>query len=79
MNNLVTFFAEGQNGIKLVGIGVTDKMIEHLKKHGGILQESSRTKIPVDVVLMYAPDQDELVKKISDVTGSADKVEFRVI
>ena len=79
MNNLVTFFAEGDKGIKLVGIGITDLMIEHLKKAGGILQESERTGQNIDVVLMYAPDVDGLVKKIKDVTGSADKIQFRVI
>lgn len=79
MNNLVTFFSETDEGVKLVGVGVTDDMIKELKKRGGILQESERTGQNVDLVLMYAPTLNQLVAKVKSVVNNAQDVQVKHI
>lgn len=77
--NLVTFFsAPNKDGTRLVGIGITDEIIEHLKKSGAILEDSKRTKMGTDIVLLYAPTTNEVTKKITDLLGK-DKTRVNII
>lgn len=78
MKNLVTFFAKNSEGVQLVGIGLTDEVIEHLKKTGGIIQESGRNSQAVDVTLLYGPTLNELMKTIDRIVPK-DKREMRFL
>lgn len=69
MNHLLTFFGRGKHDETLVGIGLTDEMIEHVKKVGMVLEPSELTKQNVDVVLVYAPTLNEVTKKVTDLVG----------
>lgn len=73
---LVTFFGNNKNGISLTGIGLTDAMIEQLKKDGAVLQEGERTGSGVDVALFYAPTLNELVQKIKAIKPENTEVRF---
>ena len=70
MANLVTFFGEGKDGRKLVGIGITEEMIQELRRNGGALEEAERTGQGVDVMLVYSPELNGLVKKLKRYFGS---------
>lgn len=80
MNNLVTFFIQNKKGDnRLVGIGVTDKLLAHLREKGHILQTGERNKTGVDILLMYAPTDDELVKSITEIMPNKMERQIRVI
>lgn len=66
MNNLITVFGKSDNGIDLIGFGLTDKMIDHLKKTGGVLEPDSRTKMGVDLFVVYAPTDEELLAQFNE-------------
>lgn len=68
-NHLVTFFSDGADGVKLVGVGLTDSMIDKLKRDGAALEPATRTQQGVDLVLAYAPDMPALIDKLNDLLG----------
>jgi len=79
MSNLVTFFAKSDDGSnELVGIGLTDEVIEHLKRSHGILEEAKRNGMSTDVVVMYAPTLNELMQLINTVVPK-EKMEVKFI
>lgn len=78
MKQLLTFFGNSKdNKTKLVGIALTDEILDHLKLAGAILEPESRTKQGVDIVVMYAPTLNEVTKKVTDLVGKENtKVQF---
>jgi hypothetical protein len=68
---LITFFGESKvdDGRRLVGIGLTDSMIEVIKKQGIVLEPTERTNQGSDVVVVYAPTVEGVVRILSEFIG----------
>jgi hypothetical protein len=63
MNQLVTFYA--QDGDKrLVGVGLTDDMIAHLKKKGMVMEPGDRGDVDTDILLFYGETLNKLMAQI---------------
>lgn len=62
-----------KNDKHLVMVGLTDDVIRAVKQQGDILQDSNRTGSNMDIVLIYRPTVNELVKHIKDTVHKANK------
>lgn len=74
MANLVTFYAVNAvtGDVGMVGIGLTDEMIERLKEKTAVLEPADRTGIESapDVLIVYGKDLNTLVANIKKVSGN---------
>lgn len=67
MKQLVTFFSERPKtpgGSQLVGLALTDEILDHLKEVGMMLEPEQKTGQGIDLLLVYAPTLNEVMQKV---------------
>ncbi len=67
MSSLVTCLAQADTGKRLVLIGLTDEVIEHIKKTGALLEDAEHTQRDTDIAILYKPTLNELMKQIKGI------------
>jgi hypothetical protein len=78
MNQLVTFYSQTEGGRRLVGVGLTDDMIAHIKSKGIVMEPGARGGVDTDVMLFYGETLNKLMAQIHRVFPK-EKTDVRVI
>jgi hypothetical protein len=79
MNTLVVFFSKGNDGRRLVGVGLTDAMIDKLKEDKYLLEPVERTKQDTDVVVAYGATLNELMANLKVLVPNKDHMKVDIL